>query len=137
MADQLWSRAVRDDWGNECAVCGRRPNLNAHHLAPRHHQATRYELRNGICLCSHCHTFDADVSPHLNAAGWLLWLHANYPCLHDWYTGTVASGEHRAFDGTTDASYYCDVIRALREHVGEDDFDTIVGVRFGRWLEEN
>lgn len=134
MADQLWSKAILADWGNKCPVCGSRANLNAHHLAPRHHEATRYDLRNGCCLCSRCHLFDNDISPHLNAAGWLLWLSEHWPGVHAWYTGTVERGEHRAFNGTKNAVYYCEVIRGLREYVESEDFDRIVGIRFSAWL---
>lgn len=135
MADSLWSLAVRADWNHRCCVCGTRSSLNAHHLIPRQHEVTRYTpLRNGCCLCAHCHMFDADISPHLNAAGWMLWLSEHWPNLHKWYTTTVANGDHKPFDGITTPAYLCDVIRGLREYVEEDDFDRIVGIRFARWL---
>jgi len=136
MADRLWSLAVRGDWANRCAVCGKRTSLQAHHLVPRQHAATRYELRNGCCLCAHCHTFNADTSPHLNAAGWLLWLKIHWRGCHDWYVTTVESGDHRRFDGVKTAAYYCGVICGLREYVEEEDFERIVGSRFSRWLEK-
>ena len=136
IADQLWSRAVRDDWSNKCAVCGHW-RCEAHHLIPRGHEATRYDLRNGIALCARCHQFDGDVAPHQNAAGWLKWLEEHCPTHHQWYTETFESGQHRAFGGTKTADYYCDVIRGLREYVDIGDFERIVGVRFTRWLEDN
>jgi|GEM_PF-2136468 len=135
IADQLWSRAVRDDWANKCAVCGHK-SCEAHHLVPRHNQATRYELRNGISLCANHHQFNKDVSPHQNAAGWMHWLAEYQPELHQWYTETTESGEHRRFSGTTNADYYCDVIRGLREYVDEADYKRIVGIKFSRWLED-
>ena len=70
IAAQLWSLAVRADWANKCAVCGY-GKTEAHHLIPRQHEATRYNIRNGIALCASHHQFDKDVSPHQNAAGWL------------------------------------------------------------------
>ena len=137
MADQLWSRAVRDDWANQCADCTGRLTLNAHHLIPRQHEATRYDLRNGICLCSYCHQFDSLTSPHQNAAGFMRWLKQCQPELHDWYVEAVDSGKFRRFDGTKNADYYCGVIRGLKEYVEDEDFEKIVGVKFERWLEEN
>ena len=134
MADRLWSRAIQDDWGKKCAACGSRSQLNSHHLVPRGYAATRYDLQNGICLCAHCHTFSNDISPHLNAAGWLRWLHAYWPGTCDWYTGIIARGEHKRFNGTTNAAYYCGVIKFLREYVDEEEFDRIVGIRFSAWL---
>ncbi len=133
-AGELWSRAVRDDWGNRCAVCGNTAHLHAHHLIPRHHEVTRYLLRNGICLCSYCHVRNKHFSPHMCAAGWLDWLSTNWPALHCWYTGTVERGEHRIFDGTKNVVYYVGIIQGLREYVEEGDFDRIVGIRFAARL---
>ena len=134
MADSLWSLAVRADWGGRCAVCGCR-KCEAHHLIPRQHQSTRYDLRNGISLCCSHHKFDKDLSPHLNAAGWLLWLSEMLPACHCWYTETVKQGGYRQFDGMTTALYYCDVIRRLKEYVADDDFARVVGQRFATYLE--
>ena len=134
IADELWSRAVRDDWANQCATCSKMSNLHAHHLIPRHHEATRYQLRNGICLCSYCHIRNKHFSPHMCAAGWLDWLLTNWPGLHCWYTGTVERGEHRIFNGTKNMVYYCGIIQGLRLYVEEDDFDRIVGIQFAARL---
>ena len=132
-ADRLWSLAVRNDWAGKCAVCGARKCV-AHHLIPRQHESTRYDLRNGIALCASHHIFDNDTAPHKNAAGWLLWLSEHHEELHRWYTETVADGEYRRFDGTTTAQYFCEVIRSLEEYVDEEDYTRIVGVKFSRWL---
>jgi hypothetical protein len=75
------------------------------------------------------------MSPHQNAAGWLLWLDEHHQPSHRWYTETVSNGEHRRFDGTTNAQYFCEVIRSLEQYVDEDDYQRIVGVRFSQWLE--
>lgn len=134
MADALWSLAVRNDWNHKCAVCGS-PRVEAHHIIPRQWYATRYELRNGIALCASHHQFDADISPHQNAAGWCQWLGYHHTDLHDWYTFTVMDGKHKQFEGTKNAQYYCDVIRSLREYVEEDDYVRIIGVRFNEYLD--
>ena len=134
MADKLWSVAVRVDWNDQCAVCGKR-KCEAHHLIPRQWEATRYDLRNGIALCARHHQFDPDISPHQNAAGWMGWLEQHHPSLGDWYVITTADGKHRQFDGTKTALYYCDVIRSLREYT-DDDYFRICGMRFSAWLEE-
>jgi hypothetical protein len=60
------------------------------------------------------------------------------PELHRWYVLAMEQGTYREFHGKKDAAYFCDVIRGLREHVEDEDFERIVGVRFSRWLiEEN
>jgi len=137
MSDQLWSLAVKEDWANICAMCGSRKSLNSHHLIPRRHEATRYLLTNGCCLCSHCHQFCPLRSPHQNAAGFMLWLEEHHPQLHEWYTQKIESGLQRKFDGTVNAAYFCGIIRRLRNYVEEEDYVRVVGVKFSQWLEED
>jgi hypothetical protein len=135
MADQLWSLAVKSDWANKCAICGHRGDLNSHHLIPRQHVKTRYDLQNGICLCRRCHQFCPDKAPHQNPAGFMLWLEEFRPLLAEWYLGTMESGAYRNFEGTTNAAFYCGVIRTLREYVEEDDYRRICGAKFSAWLD--
>lgn len=135
MADQLWSLAVKNDWAGKCAVCGKR-KCEAHHLIPRQHQATRYALRNGIALCAHCHQFDRDISPHQNAAGWVLWLHAHHKPLYEWYLETAAT-RNQTTGLITNADYYIEHIRRLSLYVEPEDYERIVGVRFASYLESS
>lgn len=136
MADRLWANAVKSDWANRCAMCGRRGNLNSHHLIPRQHYRFRYELRNGCCLCARCHQFCPDRSPHQNPAGFVMWLEQRHHALSKWYFAQMA-GEYRRPIDTKNASYFCGVIRGLREYVDPEEFERICGVRFAQWLEEN
>ena len=129
MADRLWSHAVREDWAWKCAVCGHR-KVEAHHLVPRQHEATRYLLRNGIALCASHHQFDKSVSPHQNAAGWLEWLESAHTELAEWFKSNCRP----EFHGTKNVEYYCGIIRGLRQYVAEDEFERIVGIKFSRWL---
>lgn len=135
MADRLWSVAVRSDWNWKCAVCGSGP-CDAHHLIPRMNQATRYCLRNGIALCRRHHQFCPELSPHQNAAGWLRWLSEAHPLRHQWYIDTVSNGEHLRFNGTTNAVYYCNLIRGFRGDVEDDVFQEIVGIKLSEYLQE-
>lgn len=131
MADRLWSLAVRSDWNWRCAVC-RSGKCEAHHLVPRQHQATRYELRNGIALCTHCHQFDKDLSPHQNAAGFIFWLESHHADLAEWYF----DNRRPRFDETLNAAYYCEQIQRLRQYVEPEDFVRVVGVKFAAYLED-
>lgn len=133
MADQLWSLAIRDDWAHKCAVCSSTGRVEAHHMIPRQHEATRYVLRNGILLCARHHQFDPAISPHQNAAGWMAWLRDNHPHVCQWYVKTVA-GNYRDWDGTKNPAYYCDTIRRLRQYVDDVQFETVCGIRFSAWL---
>lgn len=135
MADRLWSKAVRADWNHQCTMCGRREGLNAHHLIPRQHPATRYDLWNGLCLCKPCHQFDAHRSPHQCAAGFVLWLKKHHELIAGRYMEAMEFGTYRQFDGTTNAQFYMDAIRSLREYVDEDDYTREVGQRFSAYLD--
>ena len=61
--DKLWSETVRARDGR-CVICGRTEFLNAHHIFGRTASATRWDIENGITLCSKHHTFDNTISPH-------------------------------------------------------------------------
>lgn len=131
MADTLWSLAVRADWNWRCAVCGEK-KVEAHHLVPRQHEATRYDLKNGVALCVQHHKFNKYISPHQNAAGWIEWLESCFPERAEW----LFENCRPTFRGVKTAAYYCDVIRDLRQYVEEDEFVRVVGVRFAAYLEE-
>jgi len=137
IADRLWSLAVRDDWANKCAVCGTGSELNAHHLISRQHQTTRYDLRNGICLCARHHKWCGDMSPHENAEGFRQWMEKNHPLRRQWWSETIATQAYKHFDGITDEPYYCGIIEGFREYFEPEAFERIVGVKFAAWLEEN
>jgi len=136
-ADNLWAVATKHRWGNECAMCGHRGKLNAHHLIPRAHTATRYALENGLCLCKECHLFDPHRSPHQCAAGFILWLEEHHQSLAEWYFNTIESGTYRCFQGTTNAQFYSDVIRRLKQDVNEAEFVAVVGKRLAAYLDSH
>ena len=62
-ADKLWSEIIRSI--GFCEICGKNQNLNAHHVVGRINYALRWDLKNGICLCAGCHTFNR-TSAHNN-----------------------------------------------------------------------
>lgn len=131
IADRLWSVAVRSRWMYCCAVCGRQPS-EAHHLVPRQHEATRYDVRNGVALCSYHHKFCRDVSPHQNAAGFMKWLRYSYPDTLIWYRDNCRP----KFEGVKNTTHYVGQILNLRQHVAEDEFKRIVGVKLAARLED-
>lgn len=49
----LWRKAVLARWGNECIFCGNNntDELEAHHIIPKRHRITRYDVRNGVPVC--------------------------------------------------------------------------------------
>lgn len=75
-ADDLWSLAVKK-WG-KCEVCWITTYLNAHHIFSRHNKSTRWDLDNGICLCSGCHVFSDKFSAHKTPTDFTYWLEKQY-----------------------------------------------------------
>jgi transcription termination factor NusB len=58
--DNLWSKVVRSK--GECELCGRKPPevvLHAHHIFSRRWYSTRWDIKNGVCLCTGDHLFKA------------------------------------------------------------------------------
>ena len=134
MADELWSLIVKHDWANRCAICGSTVSLNSHHLFPRRHQTLRFDLRNGICLCGHCHVLCPKMSPHLNGLEFKNWLSLNHPNVSDWAQEQIDTGYE--FTGTLTPWHYIDELQRLRRFAEPDDFERICGVKFSRYLEE-
>lgn len=72
--DKIWSQAVRTRDG-ECALCGRKDTLNAHHWIHCKAQGNlhRWNIKNGITLCYACHVYkvhyyaSADITDRLKA----------------------------------------------------------------------
>lgn len=59
---QKWSKTVRQERGNKCAICGSEPDgtywkrIEAHHLQPIEYRPDlMLDVRNGIPLCRKCH----------------------------------------------------------------------------------
>lgn len=69
-----WARKVKERAGNKCEYCGKTENLNSHHIFSRSNQSTRYELINGICLCSGCHVLSSKFSAHKTPAEFIEFL---------------------------------------------------------------
>ena len=129
IADRLWSTAVIRQWHGQCAVCGKR-GTDAHHLIPRSNYRFRYTVENGIALCAWDHLWNPETAPHMNAAGWLAWLGVYQPIIGLWYTTNAPL----RFSGTTNAAFFLDAIRSLREYVDPKEFVEIVGKRLAGHL---
>jgi 5-methylcytosine-specific restriction endonuclease McrA len=66
--DKLWADRIKSI--GRCERCGKTINLQAHHIIPRNHHNTRWDLTNGVCLCLACHLFWA----HKNAIEFAEWI---------------------------------------------------------------
>lgn len=54
---KLWSKCIRTNQ-KVCRNCGKDINLQAHHIVQRTYKLSRYNLKNGLCLCSSCHFWE-------------------------------------------------------------------------------
>ena len=72
--DRAWSKKILSK--GKCEVCGNTEYLNAHHIEGRRNLRLRWDLRNGVCLCSGCHMFRKD-SAHQSPEWFHFWLEEN------------------------------------------------------------
>ena len=77
--DKAWADAVKDRDGRRCVICGSPERLNAHHIIARENHETKYEIMNGISLCTLHHFFCRQVSAHNNPIGFFIWLEKHRP----------------------------------------------------------
>lgn len=73
-ADDAWSKAVKERDGHKCAYCGKTEYLNSHHIFSRKHMGLRWDLDNGITLCSGHHNFSTTFSAHKTPVEFIEWL---------------------------------------------------------------
>lgn len=57
--DILWAKAVKVKSGWICKTCRSRAD-ESHHIVSRKHKAVRWEIDNGVALCTQCHSLATD-----------------------------------------------------------------------------
>ncbi len=85
-ADEEWSKQIRAV--GKCEHCNGTGRLEAHHLLMRKRYKFRHDLSNGVCMCSWCHKFSPQISPHqdsYSAELFLEWLETERPGQFQWY----------------------------------------------------
>ena len=60
--DKLWSDEIKSK--GKCEYCGKTTYLNPHHIFSRSNYSVRWDLENGVCLCSGHHTLSSQFSAH-------------------------------------------------------------------------
>ena len=73
LLDSAWSKLVKLEWGNKCAVCGNRRSLNSHHIYSRAKKSVCWDTINGICLCVK-HHIGTEFSAHKTPTDFTFWL---------------------------------------------------------------
>ena len=69
-----WSRIIRtrDNWA--CVICGNPYKPNAHHIIPREVKEYKFDLDNGVTLCTKHHKFCRKISAHNAPLAFFMWL---------------------------------------------------------------
>ena len=75
--DKLWRQAVFEKDCGKCQICGDTDKPNAHHIINRVNRKFRWEVCNGILLCSKHHRFSFQMSAHQNPFMFYLWFFEN------------------------------------------------------------
>lgn len=95
-ADDVWADIITSE--GKCVICSRTTSLNAHHIITRGRLRFRHDIDNGLCMCSHCHRFNANISPHVDsfsAENFLDWLMKKRPDQFLWYQAHKADKRGR------------------------------------------
>lgn len=73
--DIAWSKLVKLRAKNQCEYCGKTSPLNSHHIFSRSNKSTRWDPKNGVCLCVAHHTFSSKFSAHKTVLEFTDWLY--------------------------------------------------------------
>jgi len=81
-----WALKVKERDGFKCVVCGGTKLVSAHHLIPWEVLEFRFNVNNGISLCSKHHTrYSYGLSPHSDGAAlFYFWLFENRSGTYKW-----------------------------------------------------
>ncbi len=72
--DDQWSLDIKTRDGFKCCYCDKTTYLNSHHIFSRSNHSVRWDMDNGICLCSGHHTLNSDFSAHKTPAEFIEWI---------------------------------------------------------------
>ena len=77
--DISWSKLVKLRANSICEIqgCGKTKHLNSHHIFTRGNRATRWDVKNGVCLCPSHHILDSKFSAHGSPYAFIKWLVKN------------------------------------------------------------
>jgi hypothetical protein len=108
----LWTQVVIESGGHKCAICGVAHGtlnkngkpiwINCHHIEDKCNYATRWDPRNGICLCPNCHKFCNPDSAHRSPVWFLDWLRKNRPGTEEYIMEARNARPHTALEWTTE-----------------------------------
>jgi hypothetical protein len=79
-----WSKEVRGQYDNKCAICGCGGKIDAHHILDKMvFKELRHDPLNGIALCPKHHKFSVEAV-HNNPIFFIQWLEENEPTKYEY-----------------------------------------------------
>ena len=72
--DKEWAKKIKERDNYKCIKCGKTTYLNSHHIYSRNNHAIRWDIDNGVTLCSGCHTMSSRFSAHKTPLEFVLWI---------------------------------------------------------------
>lgn len=72
--DTAWSLLVKLRAGNKCEYCMKTRTIQSHHVYTRSKRSTRWDVRNGCCLCAFHHTLSSSFSAHKSPYEFFQWI---------------------------------------------------------------
>ena len=81
--DKQWALDIKERDGFKCLHCGKDKYLNSHHIFTRNNYAVRWDMDNGITLCSGCHTMSSIFSAHKTPLEFIEWIREFWG--EEWY----------------------------------------------------
>jgi len=75
-AKKLWSKLIKQRAGYVCEYCGSTAYLNSHHHYSVRCAPLKYDVDNGVCLCSSHHIWDTKFSAHRTPGAFVKWIDA-------------------------------------------------------------
>ena len=79
---RLWQESIAKMWLGHCALCPARGTAG-HHIIPRRYYLTKFELLNGIYVCTDCHN-KIESDPRYEKLMFKL-LRRKYPLMIKWH----------------------------------------------------
>jgi len=110
--DALWRKAVYKQFNGRCAICGK-DDVQAHHIVGRRRRVLRWDVANGILLCTECHRCAHENQPKFYR---LTQKAVDYPYLEDMSMTLV---DYCATMGITKNEFRQQCKEQLKEVVGD------------------
>jgi len=81
LKDKAWKESILKRDSNTCQICKKQfgnRGMATHHILPREFKELRWDIMNGLTLCSSHHHWNK-FSAHQNSLWFSLWLQKNKP----------------------------------------------------------